>query len=171
MPKLVVLSEGLTGRTHELKAEKTTIGRVEDNSFQVPDPSVSSHHCEVMLRGTEVVVRDLSSTNGSFINNQPITEAVLKPSQILRLGQVEIRLEADVPTAAQQKKVFDHTQVVPQGIKLTELDQTARMPVAPAFGKKSNRGTKIFLIVSIVAALVLIGFIIYVITKPSGAGP
>ena len=29
MPKLVVLSEGLTGRTHELKAEKTTIGRVE----------------------------------------------------------------------------------------------------------------------------------------------
>src|SRR6185369_6568692 len=126
MPRLVVLSEGLTGRSHELKAEKTTIGRVEDNTFQIPDPSVSSHHCEVILRGNDVVVRDLNSTNGSYINGQPITEATLKPSQILRLGQVEVRLESDQPAAA-QKKVLDHTQIVPQGIKLEELDQTAKV--------------------------------------------
>ena len=58
MPRLVVLSEGLTGRSHELKAETTTVGRTEENIFQIPDPSVSSHHCEVILRGNEVVIRD-----------------------------------------------------------------------------------------------------------------
>src|ERR1051326_3777992 len=125
MPRLVVLSEGLTGRSHELKAEKTTIGRVEDNTFQIPDPSVSSHHCEVILRGNEVVIRDLNSTNGTFINGQQITETTLKPSQILRLGQVEVRLESDTPAAA-AKKQMDHTQVVPQGIKFEELGQVAK---------------------------------------------
>ena len=89
MPRLVVLSEGLTGRSHELKAEKTTVGRIEDNTFQIPDASVSSHHCEVILKCNDVVIRDLNSTNGTFINGQQITEATLKPSQILRLGQVD----------------------------------------------------------------------------------
>ena len=97
MAKLVVLSAGMTGRTQELKVEKTTIGRVEDNTFQIAEPSVSSHHCEVLLRGKDVVVRDLNSTNGTFINGEKITESVLKPGQILRLGQIEMRLETDAP--------------------------------------------------------------------------
>src|ERR1700744_6013403 len=94
MAKLVVLSEGMTGQSYELKVDKTTIGRVEDNTFQIAQPSVSSHHCEVLLRGNDVVIKDLNSTNGTFINNQQITtEGVLKAGQILRLGQVELRLE------------------------------------------------------------------------------
>ncbi|MBI5383914.1 MAG: FHA domain-containing protein [Verrucomicrobia bacterium] len=159
MPRLVVLSEGLTGRTHELKTDKVTIGRVEDNSFQVPDGSVSSHHCEIYVKGSEVWVKDLGSTNGSFINGQQITEAQLRPSQILRLGQVEIRFEGDTP-AAPQKRVIDHTQVIPQGIKLNELDQTAKVATNPAFEKKSNKGGKIFLAIAIVVAVLIVGAII-----------
>ena len=94
MAKLVVLTEGMAGRAHELTAEKTTIGRVEDNAFQISEPSISSHHCEVLLQGNEVKVRDLNSTNGTFINDQQITEAVLSPGQTLRLGKVEMRLES-----------------------------------------------------------------------------
>lgn len=155
MPRLVVLSEGLTGRSHELKAEKTTVGRVEDNTFQIPDPSVSSHHCEIILRGAEVVIKDLDSTNGTFINGQQITEATLKPSQILRLGQVEVRLEGDQSSAA-QKRTLDHTQVVPQGIKFEEMGQMTRTG-SPGFEKKSNKGTKIFIIVAIVVGIIILG--------------
>jgi pSer/pThr/pTyr-binding forkhead associated (FHA) protein len=151
MPRLVVLSEGLTGRSHELKAEKTTVGRVEDNTFQIPDPSVSSHHCEILLKGNEVTIRDLNSTNGTFINGQQITEASLKPSQILRLGQVEVRLEGDQATTS-QKKTLDHTQVVPQGIKFEELGQMAKSG-NPGFEKKSNKGTKIFITVAIIVGV------------------
>ena len=93
--------------------DRTTIGRVEDNTFQIADPSVSSHHCEMLLRGNDVVVKDLNSTNGTFINNQQITdEAVLKPGQMLRLGQVEMRLESGSSgagvAAGQEAGGFDH---------------------------------------------------------------
>src|SRR4051794_2019984 len=104
MAKLVVLSAGMTGRTHELKVDKTTIGRVEDNTFQIAEPSVSSHHCEVLLRGSDIVVKDLNSTNGTFINGEKVTETVLKPGQVLRLGQIEMRLETEA-IAAPAKKV------------------------------------------------------------------
>ncbi len=99
MAKLVILTQGMNGRIHELKVDKTTIGRVEDNTFQIAEPSVSSHHCEVLLRGNEVVIRDLNSTNGTFINDEKITESVLKPGQKLRLGQIELRLENGAPAA------------------------------------------------------------------------
>src|SRR6516164_9291696 len=92
MAKLVILSQGLNGRTHELKVEKTTIGRVDDNSFQIAEPSVSSHHCEILLRGSDVVVKDLNSTNGTFINGEKVSESVLKVGQTLRLGQIELQL-------------------------------------------------------------------------------
>src|SRR5205823_8459354 len=95
MAKLVLLSAGMTGRSHELKVDKTTIGRVEDNTFQIAEPSVSSHHCEVLMRSGEIVVRDLNSTNGTYINGEKVTESALKPGQILRLGQIEMRLETE----------------------------------------------------------------------------
>jgi pSer/pThr/pTyr-binding forkhead associated (FHA) protein len=162
MPRLVVLSEGLTGRSHELKAEKTTIGRVEDNTFQIPDSSVSSHHCEILLRGSDIVVKDLNSTNGTFINGQQVTEATLKPSQILRLGQVEVRLESDQAAAAAQKRTLDHTQIVPQGIKFEELGQLAKSG-NPGFEKKSNTGTKVFIIIAIVVGVLILGALAWVL--------
>src|SRR5271154_5811443 len=121
MARLVILSEGLTGKAHELTVEKTTIGRVDDNTFPIPEGSVSSHHCEVLLRGTDVVIRDLNSTNGTFINGHQVSgEAPLKPGQILRLGQIEIRLEdaTSAAKAAPAKKLPDQTMVIPQGVKL-----------------------------------------------------
>lgn len=162
MPRLVVLSEGLTGRSHELKAEKTSIGRIEDNTFQIPDASVSSHHCEVILKGSEVVIRDLNSTNGTFINGHQITEATLKPSQILRLGQVEVRLEGDQTPSGSKKMTLDHTQVVPQGIKMDELGQLAKSG-SPGFEKKSNKGTKIFITIAIIVGVGIVLGLVWVL--------
>ena len=127
MAKLVILSQGLTGRAHELNVDKTTLGRVEDNTFAITDPSVSSHHCEVLLRGAEVIVRDLNSTNGTFINGERVTEAPLKPGQILRLGQIELRLETESTTAlASARKPVDSTMIMQRGVSLTELEAGAR---------------------------------------------
>src|SRR5262245_4814375 len=129
MAKLVILSPGLVGRTHELKVDKTTIGRVEDNTFPITEPSVSSHHCEIALRGSDVVVKDLNSTNGTFINGEKVTEQVLKPGQILRLGQIELRLETDAPAPAAPSKAAESTMVMTRGqggVSLTDLEQSSR---------------------------------------------
>jgi len=102
MSRLVAINPGLTGSSYELGTRWVTIGRGDKNAFQIVETSVSSQHCEVLLRGNELVVRDLRSTNGTFIEGQTITEAVLQPGQTLRLGEVELRLEitAPVPSAA-----------------------------------------------------------------------
>ncbi len=99
MSRLVVITEGLTGLSHELGTHWVTIGRGDDNAFQIVETSISSQHCEVLLRGNELVVRDLRSTNGTFVGGKTITEAVLAPGQILRLGEVELRLEISAPAA------------------------------------------------------------------------
>jgi predicted component of type VI protein secretion system len=181
MAKLVLLSAGLAGRIHELKVDKTTIGRVEDNTFQIPEPSVSSHHCEVLLRGTEVVVRDLNSTNGTYINGEKITEAPLKPGQVLRLGQIEMRLETDAvgatptgasapaPTPTPMKKPADQTLVMQRGVNLNELEQTPGTggfdTVGKGFSKKENSVNKIFIILGVVLGVVIAGLLLYVFTK------
>lgn len=167
MGKLVLLSQGLTGQTHELKVDKTTIGRVDDNTFPIVEPSVSSHHCEILLQGAEVVVRDLNSTNGTFINGDKIAESVLKPGQILRLGQIEMRLETDTATApapAASMKPTDKTVVMQRGVSLTALEAGAQKGFDTAgkgFSKKDNKGNKIFFLVAIVVGVVIVGLVIF----------
>jgi pSer/pThr/pTyr-binding forkhead associated (FHA) protein len=97
MSRLVAINPGLTGLSYELGTRWVTIGRGDKNAFQIVETSVSSQHCEVLLRGNELVVRDLRSTNGTFIEDKTITEAVLQPGQTLRLGDVELRLEITAP--------------------------------------------------------------------------
>ena len=184
MAKLVLLSAGLTGRTHELKGEKTTIGRVEDNMFQVAEPSVSSHHCEILLRGNDVIVRDLNSTNGTFISGEKVIESPLKPGQILRLGQIEMRLEtgeggAPVPSGAAASapapapapsgttgKKLDQTLVMQRGVSLTDLEQGSRGggfdTKGTGFSKKDNKVNMIFIIFGIVVGLVIVCLLLYV---------
>jgi CheY-like chemotaxis protein len=103
MAKLVVITKGLAASSHELGAHWTTIGRGHDNMFQIVEPSVSGKHCEVRLKDDELVVRDLQSTNGTFVGGKKISEASLKPGQTLRVGEVELRFEtsttADSPGA------------------------------------------------------------------------
>ena len=169
MAKLVVLSEGFTGLTCELKVDKTTVGRLEDNAFQIPEPSVSSHHCELTRRATDLLVKDLNSTNGTFINGEKVAEAVLKAGQILRLGQVEMRLESGAAAAAASaasKKPLEKTMVI--GIKAQDLDQGARpvnFETNTAFSKKSNKTNKIFIAIGIALGILIIACLIIAFNK------
>jgi hypothetical protein len=179
MAKLVILTQGMTDRVHELNADRTTIGRVEDNTFRIAEPSVSSHHCEVLLRGNDVVIKDLNSTNGTFINGEKIAEGVLKPGQTLRLGNVELRLDTGAPAAAETpasapapapagapvKKTLDGTMIMPRGVSLDDLEKGGGRPpgfdTSKEFSKKTNKVNKIFLIIGIVAGLLIICLIFY----------
>ena len=191
MAKLVILTQGMTGRAHELNVDRTTIGRVEDNTFQITDPSVSSHHCEALLRGTEVLIRDLNSTNGSFINDARITESVLKPGQTLRLGQVELRLEvegvgsapapaapsatAPAPAPAPAKKVSESgTMVMSRGVSMSDLETGGRKTgldtSSTMFSKKRNKSGVYFLIGAVICIVIIIVLIIFAIKMASNTG-
>jgi CheY-like chemotaxis protein len=99
MAKLVVISKSQAGLAHQLGQRWVTIGRDPGNQFQIPESSVSGHHCEVLWQGDELLVRDLRSTNGTFIKDALITEGALGVGGVLRLGEVELRLEVSPATA------------------------------------------------------------------------
>lgn len=100
MAKLVVITAPLAGTAHELGEGWATVGRADGNSFQLVEGSVSGRHCEVRVQGGELLVRDLLSTNGTFINGKKISEGAVRPGQTLRLGDVELRFEATAPAPA-----------------------------------------------------------------------
>jgi hypothetical protein len=189
MSKLVILNQGMTGRTFELNNERTTVGRVEDNDFHIADGSVSSHHAEVILRGAEILIRDLNSTNGTFINNEKITEMVLKPGQTLRLGQVELKIDdgkpvtapppppvgasAPAPTPAPAKRTADGTMMISRGVSLEQLEQGgARAPgfdtKGTGFSKKTNKVNTYFIVGGIIVFLIIAVLILIAIKSASG---
>lgn len=162
MAKLVVLTEGFTGLSYELSAERVTIGRAEENSFQISEPSVSSHHCELVVSGDGIRVKDLNSTNGTFINDEQITEAVLKPGQILRLGRIELRLE-DGPVLPGLKRQTE--KITARGVRLDELGQAspaASSLQAKGFAKKEDKAARYFRIGAIVVLIVIAVVLVYV---------
>lgn len=72
------------------------VGREGENDFLLPHASVSHHHCEVWLTEEAVLVRDLGSRNGTFVDEARVEEAQLEAGQTLRLGDVEMVL-AEAP--------------------------------------------------------------------------
>ena len=167
MIKLVILSESMAGQSHELKVEKTTIGRVEDNTFPIAEPSVSSHHCDVFLRDAGVVVRDLQSTNGTYINGNASPKHHCCRAGA-RLGQVELRLETDATQAA-AKKTTGPTVAMQRGVSLNELESGVKSGsfdmTRKGFSKKEDKTGKIFWVAAVVVGAVILLLLVYVFSQ------
>lgn len=97
MAKLVVLNREDAGTEIDLPCGVIRLGRSADNDICLPAASVSSHHCEFTVGDCELRVRDLGSTNGTFVDRQPVAEVVLQDGQILALGNVELRVVCPLP--------------------------------------------------------------------------
>jgi predicted component of type VI protein secretion system len=97
MLKLIFIDQNFVGQVYDLAFEKTTVGRSDESTLVIHDNSISAAHCEIVVDGSEVFLRDLDSRNGTFIDdirvkNQPTR---LKIGQSVRFGAVEARLELD----------------------------------------------------------------------------
>ncbi len=101
MAKLIFTNQDHAGRAYELTLEKTTVGRGDQNTLAIADGSLSAVHCEILVNGPEVIVRDLGSRNGTFVNGAKLVnqQSQLKSGQTVRFGAVEARLELDSPPA------------------------------------------------------------------------
>jgi pSer/pThr/pTyr-binding forkhead associated (FHA) protein len=88
--KLIVV--GGDAKTTEIDLKlPTVIGRGRGATLTLPHPLVSRQHCELYEAEGQLYVRDLGSLNGTFIGNEPISEAVLPPGELLTVGAVTFR--------------------------------------------------------------------------------
>ncbi len=93
MPKLIIKCDELPVRAYELRAGANRIGRSPKNDLQLDHPTVSGAHCEIVVSADGIVVRDLGSTNGTYINEEKITEAAIERGATFHVGEVEMELE------------------------------------------------------------------------------
>ncbi len=93
---LVVVDSGpstiLPGTRFDL-APQTTIGRGPTNTIQLTDNSISSEHTHIWNRNNIWYVQDAGSTNGTWVNNQPATDALpAKVGDIVQIGYITFKL-------------------------------------------------------------------------------
>lgn len=89
---LIALNGPVTGSRWLLHAGITTIGRDAECDVNLPHPSVSRRHAQIVRQQTGYFVQDVESINGTLLNGQQLTApAVLSPSDVLRLGEIELR--------------------------------------------------------------------------------
>lgn len=69
-----------------------TIGRAPDNTLVIQDPTVSSRHARLFLQGSQWYVQDLGSTNGTFVNEQRITQYPVRIGDKIRLGAIIVQV-------------------------------------------------------------------------------
>lgn len=100
MARLVVNPGSPTAWEIQLKPGDNFIGRGFSNDFKLTDPSVSGSHCQISVSQGRVVIKDLGSTNGTYVNRAPIREAALQAGQSVHLGGVEMVFYSDGPVPA-----------------------------------------------------------------------
>ncbi len=79
----------ITGEEFKISQAVTNIGRGTEVDIQIDDTSVSRLHCAIVL-GSEVIVRDLGSTNGTLIDGIRATESVVRDGSIIKIGNITL---------------------------------------------------------------------------------
>lgn len=113
--KLVMFKADGQKKEFSVPGPSAIIGRGEDCDLRVPILSVSRHHCEVTLYEDGVGVKDLGSSNGTFINNTKITEAGIEAGDLLAIGPIVFIVQIDgVPENITPKMVRGKSPGAPQ---------------------------------------------------------
>ena len=103
MPKLTLQFEGRVLKEFAV-GPGMTIGRLPDNMVVIDNPAVSGHHACVYNHGDQVVLEDLKSTNGTFVNGRHVTRHTLQSGDAVLVGKHTLVFERAVsaqPVAAE----------------------------------------------------------------------
>jgi pSer/pThr/pTyr-binding forkhead associated (FHA) protein len=82
---LAVIQGGATGQIFQIGKTRTTIGRT-DADINIDDPEASRQHAVVEILGETAILRDLGSTNGTFIDIERIDQQILTNQMEFRIG-------------------------------------------------------------------------------------
>ena len=133
MSVLIVIEGSHAGRRFNL-GQRTRIGRALDNEIVLTDHLVSRYHTEILLEGSDYILRDLGSKNGISLNRAPVTEKRLARGDVLQVGLTRFLFE--VPIQSHTAHFSDHTvHLDALGDEGLRLFSSSQLPTpAPAGG-------------------------------------
>jgi serine/threonine protein kinase len=140
--QLLVIDGPDKGRAFTLHpGEDNILGRGKDVLYQVNDGRVSRSHCQVVREGDSVTVVCLGGSGGTFVNGKLVQRQLLKPGDVLRVGDSQMRLQIgdlpvdsvrDAPAAAAPGAASPSKLQALSGQKLAHYD------IGPVIGQGST---------------------------------
>jgi pSer/pThr/pTyr-binding forkhead associated (FHA) protein len=84
------------GRQSEIPLKgRAIIGRQTDCQIRIPSSGISRHHCELTLADGKVLLRDMGSSNGTFVNRKKIQQAQLAAGDLIGIGDLVFAVRID----------------------------------------------------------------------------
>ncbi|MGD0016110.1 MAG: DUF1553 domain-containing protein [Verrucomicrobiia bacterium] len=152
MASLYILSGAQKDEVIELTGDQVTIGRAQDNMVYLEDDSVSGYHALIIRDGDDYLLRDLNSTNETWVNGTRIVETKLNDGDKVQFGSVDARFELASITQS-EPQIPTVTEVVPPS--------TSESVSPPDRGRARKMSVLSWVIVgiSILAVLTLLGLV------------
>ncbi|CAN5920201.1 hypothetical protein BH11PSE13_BH11PSE13_43870 [soil metagenome] len=91
MPRMIVMSDRGLIKQVSMRAGKTTLGRDADNVVVIDSNRVSRRHAVLIKEGAAVWVRDLDSSNGTFVNDERVVCCRLEHGDTVVIGDYKLR--------------------------------------------------------------------------------
>jgi len=88
----LVGGQGAEARAIHIGEEPLSLGGADDNAIRLSDRAVSRYHCRIEPSSRGVSVRDLGSTNGTWVDGLRVRQHQLRPGAVLRVGRTELRV-------------------------------------------------------------------------------
>jgi DNA-binding NtrC family response regulator len=162
--RLEMVRGPFTGKTWDLRTPETRVGKGTENDVVIADATVSRSHFTIIHGPEGFLLRDMGSTNGTFLDNARVVEAYVRPGMEIRAGEVVLRLrpineEVSIPPSgsstfgtlvghsAPMRKIFALLErVAPTDATILILGETGtgKGAVSRAIHDQSLRATKPF---------------------------
>lgn len=95
MPKMIVSIDEVVIKEVQLTKDKTTLGRRPYNDIVIDNLAVSGEHAVLQMTGGEVILEDLNSTNGTYLNGKAVKKQQLQNGDSIEIGKYKIKFVGD----------------------------------------------------------------------------
>ena len=130
MALTLTVTIGPDRRTWPLDAPTVRVGRSSQNGIQIADATVSKEHAEIFRKGTDLLIRDLGSRNGTRVNGVDAVEPIaIREGDMLEIGKVVGRIGNELGEA---KTILRSPEDISSSLRIRARDILARPPRATA---------------------------------------
>ena len=130
MPKLILSMDGLVLKEIPLAKEQTTIGRKPHNDIQIDNLAISGEHAVITSILNDAFLEDRNSTNGTYVNGQPVKKCALQNNDVVELGKYRIKFVVDAAAPGSAPTDFVDTAALAPVMEPPDVEVSIPEPAA-----------------------------------------